>query len=165
MPKPPTRNRHIKTPPKKSPPRSPPEPPQKHIPKPIAPEPHQSRGQTHRKAAFVPFSIICNFPCKVQKSCNKTFIKFFFGCCHKAAPFLLYMCNEGTPPRDKSQGHRAEARRHAQPPGIPTSRTKTATATHRRRAWENIADMVSEAGEQRPPCQDPCRESLATHAC
>ena len=99
---------HINTPPEKRPLRSPPEPPQKHIPKPIAPEPHQSGGQTHRQPGFLPFSTMQDFLRLVWIFCKKTFIKFFCGSCDKAPAFLLYMCTEykpGTPER-----HRATAK-------------------------------------------------------
>lgn len=87
--------RHIQTPPEKRPLRSP-------------PEPHQSGGQTHRQPHFLPFSTMQDFLQYEDLSCNKTFIKFFFGSCDKAPPLLLYICTEyepGTPER-----HRATAK-------------------------------------------------------
>lgn len=167
MSKPPTRKPHIHTPPERTPPRRPPEPPQKHIPKPIKPEPHQSGGQTHRGGENLPFSTMQDFLQYEDLSCNKTFIKFFCRGCDKPPAFLLYICTEykpGTPGRTpgNSQGRTGKDHRTGQPERRP-ERTPTATDTNagnNRTGTPIAADMGKfprhgeRGGEQRPtlPC-------------
>lgn len=157
---------HTQTPPERTPPRSPPEPPQRHIPKPTQPEPHQSGGQTHRQPHFLPFSTMQDFLQYEDLSCRKTFIKFFFRSCDKAPAFLLYICTEykpGTPGATpgNSQGRTGQDHRHQRreqqdrphmppnvqisPPWTASRRTKAELAvTHAGRAYATMAYSVGE---------------------
>lgn len=174
------RKPHIQTPPERTPPRSPPEPPQRHTPKPIAPEPHQSGGQTHRQPHFLPFSTMQDFLQYEDLSCRKTFIKFFCGECDKAPAFLLYICTEGTPhgtpgaTPGNSQGRTGQDHRTGQPErrqGGTNSRPAHQRAEPKQQRpptpprWANFPDMDSEPENKDRVCRDPCRESISTPAC
>lgn len=152
----PTRTkRHINTPPK----RTPPEPPEKAISKPTQPSAPDQTGQNHRQANFVPFSTICNSPCKLQKSCKKNFIKFFSESWRIFADSVHYKRKEEPPtaeqpsnPRTRTPG-KAHSRTHPPQTGCRQSHRKphppTAAKITPRRAESRQPPRPG--GERKPP--------------